>query len=87
MDRVKDGRRDGYTQLWAGISNSLHEQEILLSRGKGKYRGLTLQRVQPIGGPVAVNLSVGRTWYHTPVADYRGTTASIGLAITGWPKI
>lgn len=85
--RLKDPRGAGYTQLWAGIGSSLHEQQIYLADSKGKYRSVALQRVQPVAGPVAVSLSLGRTWYDTPATDYRGTTASVGLVLSGWPKL
>jgi YaiO family outer membrane protein len=77
--RLKDPRGSGQTQLWLGSGTSLHEQEITLSGRKGSYRSVALQRVQPIKGPLAVNLTLGRTWYDTNAADYRGTTASIGI--------
>jgi YaiO family outer membrane protein len=82
--RLKDPRGSGQTQLWLGGGTSLHEQEILLSGRKGSYRSIALQRVQPIRGPLAVNLAVGRTWYDTSAADYRGTTASVGINYSGW---
>ena len=82
--RLKDPRGNGQTQLWLGGGTSLHEQEVLLSGSKGSYRTIALQRVQPIKGPLALNLTLGRTWYDTSAADYRGTTASIGLNYTGW---
>jgi YaiO family outer membrane protein len=85
--RLKDPKGEGYTQLWAGAGSSLHDQEVLLAGSKGKFRSLALQRVQPLRGPVSVNLSLGRAWYDTPTGDYRGTTASVGLAISGWPKL
>lgn len=85
--RLKDGRGAGYTQLWAGTGSSLHDADIFLAGNKGKYRSLSLQRVQPITGPVAISLSAGRSWFDTPANNYRGTTASIGLAISGWPKL
>jgi len=82
--RLKDPRGEGLTQLWLGSGTSLHEQEITLSGRKGSYRSIALQRVQPIKGPLAVNVTLGRTWYDTNAADYRGTTASIGLNYSGW---
>lgn len=82
--RLKDPRGKGQTQLWLGSGTSLHEQEIALSGRKGSYRSLALQRVQPIQGPLALNFVLGRTWYDTAAADYRGTTASVGLTYSGW---
>jgi YaiO family outer membrane protein len=82
--RLKDPRGNGQTQLWLGSGTSLHEQEVLLSGRKGSYRSVALQRVQPIKGPLSVNLVVGRTWYDTNAANYRGTTASVGLSYSGW---
>lgn len=85
--RLKDGRGDGQTQLWLGSGTSLHEEELLLSGRKGNYRSIALQRVQPIKGRLAVNVTLGRTWYDTNSANYRGTTASIGLSFNGLPKL
>lgn len=81
--RLKDGKRDGQTQLWLGAGTSLHEKELLITSRQGKYRSIALQRVQPIRGPISVNLTLGRTWYDTEV-DYRGTTGSIGLVYKGF---
>ena len=81
--RLKDPRGSGLTQLWLGSGTSLHEQEVLLSGQKGNVRSIALQRVQPVAGPLAVNLVLGRSWYDTGSTDYRGTTASIGINYTG----
>ena len=81
--RIKDGKGSGSTQLWLGSGSSLHEEEILLSGSKGKFRSVALNRVQPLKGPVSLNISLGRTWYNTATADYRGTKASIGLSFSG----
>lgn len=85
--RLKDGKGAGHTQLWAGSGTSLHDQEFLVTGSKGTYRSLALQRVQPVRGPVSVNLTLGRSWYDTPSADYRGTSGSVGLSFSGWPKL
>lgn len=82
--RLKDPRGSGQTQLWLGTGTSLHEQEVLLSGQKGSFKSVALQRVQPIAGPVAVNLTLGRSWYDTGSTDYQGTTASVGLTFSGW---
>jgi YaiO family outer membrane protein len=81
--RLKDPRGGGQTQLWLGAGTSLHEQEVLLSGEKGSFRTIALQRVQPIAGPIAVNLTLGRSWYDTGSTNYHGTTASIGLSYSG----
>jgi len=85
--RLKDGKGAGYTQLWAGSGTSLHDQDILGIGKKGNYRSLAVQRIQPVAGPVAVNLTLGRSWYKTPSGDYHGTTASVGLSVKGLPKL
>ena len=84
--RLKDGKGAGSTQLWAGLGTSLHEHEALIGNQAGKFRSLAVRRVQPVAGPVALDLTLGRTWYDTPGADYRGTTASVGFSITRLPK-
>jgi YaiO family outer membrane protein len=85
--RLKDPRGSGLTQLWLASGTSLHEQEVLLSGDKGSFKSIALQRVQPIAGPIALNLTLGRAWYDTGSTDYQGTTASIGLALKGWPEL
>ena len=84
--RVKDGNGRGHTQLWLGSGTSLHEQLVLPVESKGKFRTAMLQRLQPIKGPVALSFGLGRSWYDTPTSNYKGTTATIGLSLTGWPK-
>lgn len=85
--RIKDGNGDGATQLWLGSGTSLHEQEVLLSGRRGDYRSVALQRVQPIRGKVSATVTLGRAWYDTQTENYRGTTASLGLRVNGWPKL
>lgn len=85
--RFNDAKAGGSTQLWLSAGSSLQEQELALAGSRGSYRSIALQRVQPIKGPVSLQIAVGNTWYRTPGADYRGTKASIGLAFTGWPKL
>ena len=82
--RLKDPRGSGLTQLWLGAGTSLHEQEVLLAGQKGSYKSISLQRVQPIAGELALNLQVGRSWYDTGATDYQGTTASVGLSYSGF---
>lgn len=86
--RVKDGKRaKGSTQLWLGSGTSLHEDEVLLTDRRGKFRSVTLQRVQPLKGPLALNVAVGRTWYDTDAAKYHGTRISVGLALSDWKQL
>jgi len=84
--RLKDGKGDGLTQLWLGAGSSLHDAEFLPTVAKGNYRSLELQRVQPIAGPIAITVGLGRTWYDTSAGRYHGTNATIGLAVRGLPK-
>ena len=81
--RLKDGRGAGQTQLWLGAGTSLHEQEVLLTGQKGRYRSVALQRVQPIADQLSMNLTVGQAWYDRGAAEYRGTTASLGINYRG----
>lgn len=79
--RIEDSRGRGFSQLWLGGGNSLHEYELLPTLNKGKVRSVALRRLQPVKNNVALDLSVGRSWYDTGVADYTGTTARIGLTL------
>jgi YaiO family outer membrane protein len=83
--RLKDG--GGSTQLWLGAGTSLHEQQLQSVGREGRYRSVAVQRVQPIKGPVALSVSINRSWYDTPGVKYRGTTASVGLTFNRWPKL
>lgn len=77
--RLRDPKGSGSTQLWVGSGTSLHEDEPFAAALKGKQRGVMLQRVQPIGGGVALVLGAGRTWYSTDLNDYTGTRATLGF--------
>lgn len=85
--RFNDAKGIGSTQLWLSTGSSLSDQELVLAGSRGSYRSISAQRLQPIKGPVALQLAVGQTWYRTPSADYRGTKASIGLQFSAWPKL
>ena len=80
--RLKDSGGRGSTQLWLGAGTSLHDQEASLAGTRGKFRSLTLQRVQPIAGPLALSLSLGRTQYDLANAKYHGTSAMLGLSFS-----
>ena len=84
--RLKDGRGAGSTQLWLGSGSSLHEQLQFAGARDGKYRSVAIQRVQPLHGPISLNLGLGRTWYQTDDGRYHGTTLTFGLTATGLPK-
>lgn len=79
--RLNDGRGEGFTQLWAGAGNSLHDFDFRPTVGKGDLRSVALRRVQPLVGKVALDVSIGRSWYDTGIDDYRGTTGRIGLTL------
>lgn len=85
--RLKDGAGDASTQLWVGTGTSLHDEEISLGGRNGKFRSVSLRRVQPVKGPVSVTFSLGRAWYDTQAANYRGTTASVGLSFSKLPNL
>lgn len=80
--RINDARGPGQTQLWLGAGTSLHEYDVLPTLSEGKLRAIALRRLQPISAQVALDLTVGRTWYDTGETDYRGTSARIGLRLT-----
>jgi len=85
--RIKDGKGAASTQLWLGSSSSLHDEGLLFSGRRGTYRSISLQRVQPVIGSLSATATLGRSWYDTQAANYRGTTASIGLRVSGWRKL
>lgn len=85
--RFKEGKGQAYTQLWLGTGTSLHDQQVLPAAANGKYRTVMLQRLQPVKGPIALSFGLGRSWYETGTSNYHGTTATVGLTVTGWPKL
>lgn len=85
--RLKDGNGAGSTQLWVGVGTSLQEHEALVGNLDGKFRSVAIQRIQPVAGPIALNLTLGRTWYDLNGTNYRGTTISAGISLKGLPKL
>jgi YaiO family outer membrane protein len=85
--RLRDPNGSGHTQAWLSAGTTLHEGEAIGLGNRGNYRGVHVQRVQPIAGPIGVSMGVGRTWYETNAAQYHGTQATIGLAVSGWPRL
>ena len=85
--RIKDSRGKGATQVWFGAGTSLQDREAILISAKGKYRSLSVQRVQPLGDRLSLTAGLARDWYDTGADEYRGTSARIGLAFTGWPGL
>jgi YaiO family outer membrane protein len=81
--RLKDGKGSGATQLWLGSGSSLQEEQAWLSDPKGRFRSASVQRIQPLAGPVSLRIGVGRSWYKTPVADYHGNMATLGISYSG----
>lgn len=79
--RVNDRGGRGFTQAWLGGGTALHDFDFRPDVGKGKSIGVALRRVQPLAGNVALDISVGRTWFDTDLDKYRGTTARIGFTI------
>lgn len=83
--RLKDAGGTGSTQLWVGHGSSLYEVGLPRS-GPGRFTSVALQRSQPIGPGVAVNVGINRSWYRTPTANYRGTGALLGLSFSNAPR-
>ena len=83
--RLKDSGGSGSTQLWVGHGSSLYAADLPRS-GPGKFTSVALQRSQPIGGGIAVNLGINRAWYRTPTGTYHGTGALVGLSVANWPR-
>ena len=76
--RLKDPGGRGATQLWVGHGTSLYDVNLPQS-AKGKFTSVALNREQPLGGGVALNIGVGRNWYSTPTGKYHGTGISFGF--------
>ena len=82
--RLKDPGGSGSTQLWAGHGTSLYEVD-LPRLANGRFTSIALQRSQPIGGGVALDIGVNRAWHGTPTGKYRGTGLVAGLSFADWP--
>jgi YaiO family outer membrane protein len=80
--RIKDPRGSGSTQLWLGAGTALHDGDLLPIAETGKFRSVTLQRVQPLTKNIALRAGAGRTWYESAGNKYAGTTGTIGLTFT-----
>jgi YaiO family outer membrane protein len=82
--KVSDPGGGGATQLWVGHGTSLYEVDLPGSP-TGRFTSLTVQRSQPIGGGVALNVGANRGWYRTPAGRYTGTGLIAGLSFSGLP--
>jgi YaiO family outer membrane protein len=82
--RVKDPDGSGSTRLWLGHGTSLYEVDMP-GNPKGKFTSAALMRSQPIGGGVAIDIGINRSWYDTPTGSYRGTGVVTGLSFSGAP--
>lgn len=80
--RIKDPSGKGSTQLWLGAGTALHDRELLPTVQNGKFRGITVQRVQPLTKGMALTAGAGRTWYESGGNKYAGTTGTFGLTFT-----
>lgn len=79
--RIGDPGGSGSTQLWVGHGSSLYEVN-LPNTPNGRFTSLAVQRSQPIGGGVTLNLGVNRAWYRTPAGRYTGTGLIAGLSFS-----
>jgi YaiO family outer membrane protein len=82
--RVKDPGGSGSTRLWLGHGTSLYQVD-LPGNPNGKFTSVALMRSQPIGGGVALDIGMNRSWYDTPTGRYRGTGVVAGLSFSGAP--
>jgi YaiO family outer membrane protein len=78
------GSGKGFTQLWVGHGTSLFEVELPRT-ANGSFTSVALQRSQPIGGGIALNVGVNRGIYRTPTGRYSGTGMTGGLSFSRWP--
>lgn len=77
--RLRDRKGDGYTQLWLGQGNTLHEFEWASGVTEGRIRGMSLRRFQPVSDHVGVSATVGYTDRCTGAIDYHGATGALEL--------
>jgi YaiO family outer membrane protein len=80
--RLKDPGGSGSIELWAGHGTSLYEVINLPTAAAGRFTSVAVRRVQPVGGGVALNLGLNRSWYQTPAGNYHGTGVSFGFSVS-----
>lgn len=80
--RVKDAAGGGSTQLWLGKGTSVHWDDGLPELRDGEVKSATIRRVQPLTQKVSLDLSMGKTWYETPIAKFEGLSARIGVMLS-----
>lgn len=79
--RINDSRGRGQTQLWLGTGTAVHELEVLPTLSKGRLTSVALRRLQPLNDNLALDLTVGHSWYDIGEADYRGTSIRVGFTL------
>jgi YaiO family outer membrane protein len=76
---VKDGTGNGQTQLWLSAGESSYSRPVLGDQFSGNDLGAVVQRVQPVGGKLAVTLMGGVKSYGRPGKDVTSATFGIGF--------
>jgi YaiO family outer membrane protein len=78
--RLKDRSGDGLSQLWLGKGASLETADTLSDPRENRSRSVAVRRVQPLGGGLSLNLTLGKTLYDNDVAKHHAISSGIGLA-------
>ncbi|RMH88376.1 YaiO family outer membrane beta-barrel protein [Lysobacter pythonis] len=77
---IKDGASSkGRTELWLGKGNRAFAYDWATEFLAGSTKSATLRRVQPVSENLALNATLGRTWYKMPFTQYTGTTLGLGI--------
>lgn len=79
--RLNDSSGGGFSQIWLGAGTDVRDDDILPGVARGDYRSISGRRLQPLAGPVALDLGLSHAWYDTGLAEYEGTTVRLGLAL------
>lgn len=76
---LKDRKGAGQTRFWVSAGEASFSRPQLGDQFDGSDVGGTVQRVQPIGGKIALMLTAGVNSYARPGKDVTSTTFGLGL--------
>ena len=77
---LKDTSGRGNTQLWLSRGDSIHEYLWTPELLQGSRQGISVRRVQPLNFATSLHATLERATYETPLRNYHGISASLGLA-------
>lgn len=77
--RLKDGKRKGYTQVFACTGTGAYTYDWTPETRHGKLHSLSVKRSQPLTERLRLDMVLGKQWFETPVSDYSGINIHSGV--------